>query len=188
MAHDQSLNHVMANDATTKTTTKTTPAGSPISEAATPVPPKSTKHVLHTPTDSLVSINLTEPSRGSEPSLYSVDTNPTEVLAEVLRRASMSPSPHQSVRDVEDVVDSPGAEERLVEEIAVGKEHSRSSDGSLVPSIVASSGRERSSSDASDTSIKVDWESLDKTEQTQDQDDDEVSRVMHSNIVCVKCN
>ena len=153
----------------------TTPTLSPTSDpdSTTPVPSDNDAVSDHL-TDSMVSIDLSEPSRTSQDSVYGSDTTPQEVLQEVLRRASMPNASNPPFPHIEHIDDSPGAEARLTEQVAMEKEKARSRSGSLVASHL-SYGRPRSDSAASDTSIQVDWETLDRTEeQTQEQDSDEV--------------
>lgn len=145
---------------------------------STPVPAKMA--LVHTPTDSLVSVSLTESDRKSELSIYDLDTTPKDVVHEVLRRASAHISPIEYIIS-EDVIDSPGAEDRLNEEVAQieenARERSSSSSRSRSNSTVASLqgfNRQRSDSAASDGSLHVDWETLDKTEQDQEDQSDEV--------------
>jgi hypothetical protein len=150
-------------------------------EAATPVPDKQQPAVnaaTHTPSDSLVSVSLSE-SGGRASRLLSADASPTDVVDEVLRRASSLASDPASSPTVHDAVDSPGAEARLVQEVALEKARSRRA--SLTGS-KNSSARVRSDSTGSDSSIVVDWDTLDRTEQTehtQDAESDEVSPSDH---------
>jgi hypothetical protein len=84
--------------------------------------------------------------------------------------SNAAPSP-----TVHDTIDSPGAEARLAQDVA--HEMARSKSASLTAS-KTSSVRARSDSTGSDSSILVDWDTLDKSEQTehtQDVDSDEVS-------------
>jgi hypothetical protein len=154
-----------------ETVTLSTPSASPKSDATTPVVATARKT---TPTDSLVSISLTDRSTTSGESVYTFDTTSKDVVNEVLKRASVVLPSHDSSYGIEDMVDSPGAEERLIEEVAQEKEKTRSRSNSLALNRL-SRGRTRSDSVASDSSLQVDWETLDKTEQTQDQESDEVS-------------
>lgn len=124
----------------------------------------------HTPSDSLVSVSLSE-SAGRASRLLSADASPIDVVHEVLRRASSLASDPASSPTVHDGVDSPGAEARLVEEVA--REKARSRRASLTAS-KNSSVRARSDSTGSDSSIVVDWDTLDKTEHMQDAESDEV--------------
>jgi len=154
-----------------------TRSASPELDAATPVVQKA---ALHTPTDSLVSISLTESDlksdRKSEESTYSVETTPKDVVEEVIRRAASAHiSPIDSI--IEDrLLESPGAGIRLVHELAMEKEFARSRSNSMVVSGEMAS-RGRSDSGGSEISLRVDWETLDRTEQDQEGDnaDDEVS-------------
>ncbi|KAF2675039.1 hypothetical protein BT63DRAFT_27113 [Microthyrium microscopicum] len=154
-----------------------TPPQSPQSDAATPVPKKPLEDIP-TPTDSMVSIDLSEPSRNSDGSILVEDTTAKDLVEEVLKRASESPTRHRSEIEVADVVDSPGAEARLMEEVAFEKERARA--GSRRGSVATTSGRDRSDSAASEKSVDVDWESLDRTEtqQTNDQDDEQTTLLL----------
>jgi hypothetical protein len=160
-----------------ETVTLGTPPASPGSNAATPVVATARKT---TPTDSLVSISLTDRSTNSDGSAYSSDPASKDLVNEVLKRASFIPPSNDSAYGIDETVDAPGAEERLMEEVANEKEKSRSRSNSMALSRL-SRGRGRSDSVASDASLQVDWETLDKTEQTQTQEeeDDEVSFFTH---------
>jgi hypothetical protein len=142
-------------------------------DASTPVPQK-TALPQHTPTDSLVSISLSESDKKSEPenSDYNVEITPKDVVVEVLRRASAHASSPIEFMLTEKVLDSPGADVRLVNEVAFEKEHARSRSNSTV--LTESPKRVRSDSAASDESIEVDWQTLEKTEQNQEEESDEV--------------
>src|ERR1700753_2195050 len=85
----------------------------------------------HTPTDSLVSVSLSEsdaksegsiysvetaPKDAGEESIYSLETTPKDVVEEVIRRASCHTSPIEFMIS-EKVLDSPGAAVRLVQEL-----------------------------------------------------------------------
>jgi hypothetical protein len=138
------------------------------SEAATPTPQKFADDATPTPTDSMVSISLTDSDRTSTTSSRSVDTTPDDVVSEVLKRASVPESQISSIHSVEAGVDAPGAEARLVEEVTFEKARSRA--GSVDTTRISHHNRGRSDSSESDRSLEVDWESLDKTEQKQEQD------------------
>jgi hypothetical protein len=164
-----------------ESTVTQTPSASPELEGATPVPQKPTlPH--HTPTDSLVSVSLSESDKKSEQresgqSEYSLETTPKDVVHEVLRRASAHTSPIEFMIS-EKILDSPGADVRLVQELAFEKEKARSRSNSTVASTEFIN-RERSDSAGSETSIQVDWDTLDRTEQqTQDDESDEVCLII----------
>jgi hypothetical protein len=142
-------------------------------EATTPIPHKS-YDATPTPTDSLVSISLTDSDRPrSVISNVSTDeTSAEDVVSEVLKRASEPVSPVEAI-NTDELIDAPGAEERLVEEVALEIARSRSNSMATTPK-VSPQGRERSDSSGSDSSLHVDWETLDQTEQIQDQESDEV--------------
>jgi hypothetical protein len=153
---------------------------SPEFEAKTPVPNKAA-YMSHIPADSLVSISLSDPDPRSpvdtdldaDLDIDESEVSSQEVVEEVLKRASQS-SPIDSLRTVEDVVvDLPRSEQRLVKEVARERARSRSGSLAMIPEATA---RARSGSDASDGSVQVDWERLDKTErhQHEDQAHDEV--------------
>jgi len=141
---------------------------------ATPVPFKP-KDNLHTPTDSLVSINLTDHSRESLNSNLSRSTSPKEVLAEVLSRDSRTSSVNGCMNDGDDdIVPSPTNSTAPTPHKKQKSILSRSNStaNSSTRSSTRERARERSNSTASDGSVQVDWESLDRTEQTQDQQDE----------------
>jgi stalled ribosome rescue protein Dom34 len=154
--------------------TQTPPSTSPQLAPETPVSQKTTlPH--HAPTDSLVSVSLSESDDKSEDSVYSHETTPKDVVQEVMRRASCHTSPIEFMIS-DKVLDSPGADVRLVQELAMEKEKEkvRSRSNSMAP-LDEVMKRERSDSTSSETSLQVDWETLDKTEQDQEEDSDAVS-------------
>jgi hypothetical protein len=158
--------------------TQTPPSTSPQLAPETPVAQKTTlPH--HAPTDSLVSVSLSESDDKSEDSVYSHETTPKDVVQEVIRRASCHTSPIEFMIS-DKVLDSPGADVRLVQELAMEKEKEkekekvRSRSNSMAP-LDEVMKRERSDSTSSETSLQVDWETLDKTEQDQEEESDAVS-------------
>src|SRR5438270_767270 len=104
------------------------PSPTPDVEAATPVPNKhqsaANAAAIHTPSDSLVSVSLSE-SGGRASQLTSAAASPTDVVDEVVRRAASLASDPASSPTVHDGLDSPGAEARLAQEVAVEKARSR---------------------------------------------------------------
>lgn len=157
-------------DSSLKTTeiTPSTPPLSPISDAATPIVATARKTTL---TDSLVSISLTDRSRESNESAYSSDATSKDGIEEQSQRVSLCSTVEDTTYGTEQVVESLSIEKCRPEEVAPKKETARSRSNSMALNALS---RGRSDSIASDASLQVDWETLDKTEETQDQEDDEV--------------
>jgi hypothetical protein len=139
---------------------------------ATPKDRTSTYSLEATPKDRASTYSLEATSNDKE-STYSLETTPKDVVQEVIRRASCHTSPIEFMIS-DKVLDSPGADVRLVQELAMEKEKARSRSNSMVPSDEILK-RARSESIGSDASLQVDWETLDKTEQSQEEESDEVS-------------
>jgi hypothetical protein len=144
-------------------------------EPAADIPHKS-NNTTPTPTDSMISISLTDPDRprSTISTLSTDETSAEDVVIEVLKRASEPVSPVETM-NTDELIDAPGAEERLVEEVAmeIARSRSNSMATTSTPKAVPQ-GRDRSDSSGSDSSLHVDWEALDETEQVQDQESDEV--------------
>lgn len=127
------------------------------------------------PTDSLVSIPLTDSSL-SRPATVDIENGIVETP-----RSSVSPTEYhrstissdRSVDDKRSTTSEPEEQPSLAEEIASSPEKQLS--------LLIAGGRSRSCSTTSEASLQVDWEQLDKTEATQEEEADD------EEAVCIGC-
>lgn len=138
--------------------------------------PKPRTHVDSTPlpTDSLVTINLSEAGRAS----CSTTGLESAILDAPEADLSDEPKPRSSLEIISGAGTNVKDDETL--HVVVPADRSQSGDWTRSSSSAASrlsKGRSQSISDRSDRSIEVDWDELDKTEEREDADaeGDEVS-------------